>query len=122
MENVPSGDLKILRNGISPYQQWGHRKMDIRSTEASQGEVSKKLLPYRWFLRIGKLPTNEEEANNPEFRPNIRKELFCVLNDIDMLILEQNEVMEQFIEDSRFEEELNQIREQIMKENWGEDE
>ena len=76
-------------------------------------------LPYRWFLRIGKLPTNNEEVNDPDFHPETREEIFCPLNDMDMLVLQQQDVMEELLEDCFFSEELNSIRKRVVEETWG---
>ena len=81
-----------------------------RETEAGENTH----LPYRWFIKIGKLPTNNVEANDPKFR----EEIFCPLNDMDMLILHQQEVMEELLEDCYFTEELNAIHRQVIAETW----
>ena len=72
-------------------------------------------LPLRWSLRIAKIPNNNEEANDPKFK----EEVFTVLNDMDMLILEQNEIMSDVLQDSLFEDELDSIRKQVVKETFG---
>ena len=72
-------------------------------------------LPLRWSLRIAKIPTNNEEANDPKFK----EEVLTVLNDMDMLILEQNEIMSDVLQDSLFEDELDSIRKQVVKETFG---
>ena len=76
------------------------------------------MLPERWFVRVGKIPTNNEEQNHEDFK----KECFFILTDPDMLILQQNPVMNNLLTDSWFEEELASIRESIRQETWGEDE
>ena len=76
------------------------------------------MLPERWFVRIGKIPTNNEEQNHEDFN----KEYHFQLNDPDMLILQQNPVMDELLSASGFEEELASIRESIRQETWGENE
>ena len=72
-------------------------------------------LPLRWSLRIAKIPNNNEEANDPK----VKEEVLTVLNDMDMLILEQNEIMSDVLQDSLFEDELDSIRKQVVKETFG---
>ena len=86
-----------------------------RETDAGQNTD----LPYRWFMRIGKLPTNNEEVNDPDFHPETREEIFCPLNDMDMLALQQQDVMEELLEYCFFSEELNSIRKRVVEETWG---
>ena len=65
-------------------------------------------LPFRWALEIRRLPTNNEEENDPNIRQNV---VFCTLDDIDMLFLQENIVMTQLLHKSFFDEELTLIRE-----------
>jgi len=76
------------------------------------------MLPSRWFVCVGKIPTNNEEQNHEDFK----KECHFQLTDVDMLVLQQNPVMDDLLTDSWFEEELDSIRKSIHKETWGEDE
>ena len=64
-------------------------------------------LPNDWYIRIGK-----EDS---------QKELFCCLNGIDMLIVQQSEILGDMLSDSLFSEELSELRQAIMKETWGEE-
>ena len=107
--------MKTMKNEDGKYPFGYSDNEQKRETEA--GENSQ--LPYRWFIRIGKLPTNNEEANDPKFQPKNREEIFCPLNDMDMLVLSQQQVMEQVLEDCFFTEELDAILKQVMKETWG---
>lgn len=70
------------------------------TTDSSDAELSKN-----WYFRIGKMYGNEE--------------VFCLLNDMDMLIAQQNEVIGELLNDSCFSEELAEIREELLRETWG---
>ena len=63
-------------------------------------------LSHRWYFRIGKVDGDQE--------------VFCLLNDLDMLIAQQNDVLGGLLEDSLFSEELSAIRQQCVRETWGE--
>ena len=65
-------------------------------------------LPFRWSLEIRRLSTNNEEENDPYIKQNV---VFCPLDDIDMLFLQENIVMTQLLHESFFDEELTLIRE-----------
>ena len=83
------------------------------TTEA--GKNAKNILPFTYFIRIGRIPTNNEESNSPK----IQEELFCTLNDVDMLIAQQNPVMGELLEDSFFSQELEDARNHYVKQTFG---
>lgn len=62
-------------------------------------------LPQNWYFRIGKMDGDEE--------------VFCLLNDIDMLIAQQNDVVGELLTDSFFSKELAEIRQKVLGETWG---
>ena len=72
-------------------------------------------LPKRWYMTVGKLP--ECDAHETSTEP--MEERFCVLNDIDMLILQQNEVMEIVLH--KWNEELVTIRKNYTDQSWNEE-
>ena len=76
---------------------------------------NKDQLPYSWSIRIARIPTNNEEANDPD----INKEVFCMLNDLDMLIVQQNDVMDELLDGSFFEDVLNNKRQNYRDETFG---
>lgn len=47
------------------------------------------------------------------------QEVFCLLNDMDMLMVQQNEVLGELLEDSLFSGELSRIRKKVLKDTWG---
>ena len=47
------------------------------------------------------------------------EEVFCLLNDIDMLIAQQNDVVGELLTDSFFSKELAEIRQKVLGETWG---
>ena len=61
--------------------------------------------PQNWYFRIGKIDGDEE--------------VFCLLNDIDMLIAQQNDVVGELLTDSFFSKELAEIRQKVLGETWG---
>ena len=83
------------------------------TTEA--GKNASNILPFTYFIRIGRIPTNNEESNSPK----IQEELFCTLNDVDMLIAQQNPVMGELLEDSYFSQELEDARNHYVKQTFG---
>ena len=83
------------------------------TTEA--GKNASNILPFTYFIRIGRIPTNNEESNSPR----IQEELFCTLNDLDMLIAQQNPVMGELLEDSYFSQELEDARNHYVKQTFG---
>jgi len=87
---------------------------EFKSTELSQLEGVKESFPMRWYIKIGKV---EDDASNLSYLPD--REILCVLNDPDMLILQQSNVMDELIEGSKFEGELNRIRKHFRDEAWG---
>ena len=64
--------------------------------------------PWRWSLEIKRIPTNNQEANDEDITS---RSLYCPLDDIDMLFLQENIVMTQLLHESFFDEELTLIRE-----------
>ncbi len=62
-------------------------------------------LPKNWYFRIGKMHGDEE--------------VFCLLNDFDMLICQQNDVVGELLTNSFFSKELAEIRQKVLTENWG---
>ena len=56
-------------------------------------------LPQNWYFRIGKMDGDEE--------------VFCLLNDMDMLIAQQNDVVGELLDDSLFSKELAEIRQKV---------
>tara|TARA_Y100000592_G_scaffold69616_1_gene108316 strand:- start:208 stop:438 length:231 start_codon:yes stop_codon:yes gene_type:complete len=62
-------------------------------------------LPANWYIRIGKMDGDQE--------------VFCLLNDMDMLMVQQNEVLGELLEDSLFSGELSRIRKKVLKDTWG---
>ena len=62
-------------------------------------------LPKNWYFRIGKVDGDEE--------------VFCLLDDIDMLICQQNDVVGELLTDSFFSKELAEIRQKVLWETWG---
>ena len=62
-------------------------------------------LPKNWYFRIGKMGGDEE--------------VFCLLNDMDMLVAQQEGILGELLEDSLFSEELSRIREKVLKDTWG---
>ena len=76
------------------------------------------LPPLTYYLRIGKIPTNNEETNDPNFD----REVFCSVNDIEMLVIGQNEVCLDLFSGTWLEKELDEIRDQAVKETWGTEE
>ena len=73
------------------------------------------IIPKRWCIQIQRVPTNNEEVNSDK----MKEVVFCSLDDIDMLILQQNQVMGELLEDSFFSEELDEIRYKYTQESWG---
>ena len=61
-------------------------------------------LPQNWYFRIGKMDGDEE--------------VFCLLNDMDMLISQQNDVVGELLTDSFFSKELAEIRQKVLRETW----
>ena len=61
--------------------------------------------PKNWYFRIGKMDGDEE--------------VFCLLNDMDMLIAQQNGVVGALLSNSFFSKELAEIREEARRETWG---
>ena len=61
-------------------------------------------LPKNWYFRIGKVDGDEE--------------VFCLLDDIDMLICQQNDVVGELLTDSFFSKELAEIRQKVLRETW----
>ena len=78
-------------------------------------EFPVELAPKRWSLQIQRVPTNNEEVNYDK----MNEVLFCSLDDLDMLIIQQNDVMEELLDDSFFSDELKKIRQQFVEECWG---
>ena len=64
-------------------------------------------LPNNWYVRIGK-----EDSG---------KELFCCLNGVDILIVQQSEILGEMLSNSLFSNELSEFRREVVKETWGED-
>ena len=62
-------------------------------------------LPKNWYFRIGKMGGDEE--------------VFCLLNELDMLIAQQNDVVGELLTDSFFSKELAEIRQKVLAETWG---
>ena len=62
-------------------------------------------LPAKWYFRIGKAGEDQE--------------VFCLLNDMDMLIAQQNDVVGELLTDSFFSKELAEIRQKVLGETWG---
>ena len=62
-------------------------------------------LPTNWYFRIGKIDGDQE--------------VYCLLNDMDMLIAQQEGVLRELLEDSCFSGELFRIRKKVLKETWG---
>ena len=83
------------------------------TTEA--GKNASNILPFTYYIRVGRIATNNEESNSSK----IGEELFCTLNDLDMLIAQQNPVMEELLEDSFISKELEHKRNHYVKETWG---
>ena len=89
--------------------------MTDKTITTEVGKNAKNILPFTYFIRIGRIPTNNEESNSPK----IQEELFCTLNDVDMLIAQQNPVMGELLEDSFFSQELEDARNHYVKQTFG---
>lgn len=89
--------------------------MTDKTITTEVGKNAKNILPFTYFIRIGRIPTNNEESNSPR----IQEELFCTLNDVDMLIAQQNPVMGELLEDSFFSQELEDARNHYVKQTFG---
>ena len=89
--------------------------MTDKTITTEVGKNAKNILPFTYFIRIGRIPTNNEESNSPK----IQEELFCTLNDVDMLIAQQNPVMGELLEDSNFSQELEDARNHYVKQTFG---
>ena len=89
--------------------------MTDKTITTEVGKNAKNILPFTYFIRIGRIPTNNEESNSPK----IKEELFCTLNDVDMLIAQQNPVMGELLEDSYFSQELEDARNHYVKQTFG---
>lgn len=89
--------------------------MTDKTITTEVGKNAKNILPFTYFIRIGRIPTNNEESNSPR----IQEELFCTLNDLDMLIAQQNPVMGELLEDSYFSQELEDARNHYVKQTFG---
>lgn len=89
--------------------------MTDKTITTEVGKNAKNILPFTYFIRIGRIPTNNEESNSPK----IQEELFCTLNDVDMLIAQQNPVMGELLEDSYFSQELEDARNHYVKQTFG---
>ena len=89
--------------------------MTDKTITTEVGKNAKNILPFTYFIRIGRIPTNNEESNSPR----IQEELFCTLNDLDMLIAQQNPVMGELLEDSFFSQELEDARNHYVKQTFG---
>ena len=85
------------------------------TTEA--GKNAKDILPFTYYIQIGRIPTNNEESNDPK----MQEILFCTLNDVDMLIAQQNQVVGELLEDSFLTKELEDKRNHYEKQTWGEE-
>ena len=83
------------------------------TTEA--GKKASNILPFTYYIEIGRIPTNNEEENSEK----MGELLFCPLNDVDMLIAQQNPVLEELLEDSFFSKELEKKRNHFASETWG---
>ena len=68
--------------------------------------------PFRWSLEIKRIPTNNQEASDEDIRSNV---LYCPLDDLDMLQLQENFIMVQLLHKSFFDEELTLIREKAIE-------
>ena len=90
--------------------------MTDKTITTEVGKNAKNILPFTYFIRIGRIPTNNEESNSPK----IKEELFCTLNDVDMLIAQQNQVIGELLEDSFFSQELEDKRNHYEKQTFGE--
>ena len=64
-------------------------------------------LPAKWYFRIGKAGEDQE--------------VFCLLNDMDLLIAQENGVLGELLEGTCFSGELFKIRKKVLTETWGED-
>ena len=78
-------------------------------------KIPNGIIPHRWCIQIQRVPTNNEEVNSDK----MKEVVFCSLDDIDMLILQQNQVMGELLEDSFFSDELDEIRYKYSHESWG---
>ena len=67
---------------------------------------------WRWSLEIKRIPTNNQEANDEDITS---RSLYCPLDDLDMLYLQENFVMTQLLHKSFFDEELTRIREKAIE-------
>ena len=89
--------------------------MTDKTITTEVGKNAKNILPFTYFIRIGRIPTNNEESNSPR----IQEELLCTLNDLDMLNAQQNPVMGELLEDSYFSQELEDARNHYVKQTFG---
>tara|TARA_B100001996_G_C18334090_1_gene467526 strand:+ start:152 stop:430 length:279 start_codon:yes stop_codon:yes gene_type:complete len=79
--------------------------MNEVTTSASYNREANEQLPYRWGIRITKVPSNNEEVDSPHFKD----EHFCLLNNEDIVSIYKNPVMKELLHYSIFENELEYL-------------